>query len=391
MYRIWETGALPIYSWADEIESTALEQAINVAHHPHAVEHVALMPDAHAGMGVPIGCVFITENVVVPNAVGVDIGCGVAAKNTGLPLHKVKPLLPAILKKIRELVPVGFDHHKKPQEGKVLDEAPRDIPVVKQEWDSARHQLGTLGGGNHFIEFSTDEDDTVWILVHSGSRNVGLKVANYFQKIAKEENKKDGIDVPPQLNFLHLQRESGRDYMRAMQWCVEFAATNRKLIMLKAMEALAAFTDFHFTKEERLTVENCIHNYAAAEKHFGRNVIVHRKGAINASAGRQVVIPGSMETFTFIGVGQGNKYSFNSCSHGAGRTMSRTKARDTVSSKEVLERLKSKGIELNMPNPKNVVDESAESYKDIHKIMEQQSDLVKPVHVLTPVGVIKGD
>ncbi len=381
MYII-QPGRIPLKIWARTLEPGALQQAHNLSNLSFAFSHIALMPDAHEGYGMPIGGVLATVGgFIIPNAVGVDIGCGVVALRTEATAVSTEQLR-QILDKAREVIPVGFKHHTRPQPWEGFSTAP-PLPVIRREMDSARRQLGTLGGGNHFCSIEKGSDGHIWLLVHSGSRNIGLKVASYYNNLAKAANKVKKI-VPPEYDLapLNLQEESGEDYFTAMQFCLDFARANRELLSRRFSELFAAVVSGG-TVLERLEIH---HNYAAKEEHFGKEVVVHRKGAICARAGERGVIPGSMGTPSYIVEGLGNEESFFSASHGAGRTMSRQEANRVIT--EEMANAAMQGI---IYSPwKGDYAEAPMAYKDIEEVMDCQRDLVRPLVKLTPLAVLKG-
>ena len=392
------TGLVPIKMWFDDVDEKTLDQAKNLSNLPFAHKWIALMPDAHCGYGMPIGGVLAAKGVIIPNAVGVDIGCGMSALQ--IPLQDIgSGLLKDILGKIRQRVPVGFKHHDKPQNALLMPGANLQTlegwyEVVLSEYDSALHQIGTLGGGNHFIEIQRGSDDYIWIMVHSGSRNLGYKVAKHYNILARELNEKWYTQVPlsHQLAFLPVDSEEGLHYRGEMNYCVEFAYCNRKLMMERIIEC---FKEVILEKDiggpypttDRMI--NIAHNYAALENHYGKNVMVHRKGATLAREGTIGIIPGSQGTKSYIVEGKGNPESFHSCSHGAGRKMSRTKAREELSLEAEQKKLDDKGI-LHSVRGKSSLDEAPGAYKDIAKVMVNQRDLVGIVVGLEPLAVIKG-
>jgi len=388
MVKEIKTEKLPIKMWIDDVEAGALEQAKNLANFPYAVDHIALMPDCHQGFGMPIGGVMATTEVIVPNAVGVDIGCGMCAIQTSLTGISRKQLK-KILGDIRTRIPLGFKHHKKSQDpGRMpaLDDS-EPMPVVKREYRSAMHQVGTLGGGNHFIEIQKGSDGQIWIMIHSGSRNIGKQVADYYNKMAIKLNQKWNSPVPKahQLAYLPLNSDEGKQYIREMNYCVDFALASRKLMM----DNTTAVFKNHFGDISFAPMINIAHNYAAFEKHFGKDVVVHRKGATKASQDTVGIIPGSQGANSYIVKGKGNKESFESCSHGAGRTMGRKQAIRSLNLEEETQKLNEKGI-LHAIRSQRDLEEATSAYKDISKVMDLQKDLVDILVELSPLAVIKG-
>ncbi len=385
---------LHIKYWLDDIEDGANEQVINIANLPFTFHHIAVMPDAHQGYGMPIGGVMATEGVIVPNAVGVDIGCGMCAIRTILKAEDLgKGNLKIIMSLIRQRIPVGYKKHKY---NHFEDMMPRlfSYPshigyIVKQEWDNAVISLGTLGGGNHFIEIQKDREDSIWIMIHSGSRNLGKKVADHYNKKARELNRKyySIVGDEQQLAFLPIDTNAAKDYLLEMQYCVDFALANRKVMMDMVIKAIQEVLDYYWITEEKII--NIAHNYVVMENHFGKNVMVHRKGATLVREGTIGIIPGSQGTKSYIVSGKGNRDSFNSCSHGAGRKMGRKQAQRELNLEREIEMLNSKGVIHSVRGIKNL-DEAPSAYKDIGIVMENQKDLVDIVEELTPLAVIKG-
>lgn len=399
MKHVISTERIPIKLWLSqyEIESGALEQAKNLANLPFTCKWVSVMPDAHQGYGMPIGGVIATKAVIIPNAVGVDIGCGMCAIQ--LPLQDIETNdLKQILGKIRQKIPVGFNHHKEPQDTKLMPEMSLRMlkgwrEVVNSEYNSALRQIGTLGGGNHFIEIQKGSDGYIWIMIHSGSRNLGYKVAKHYNNLAKERNEQWHTQVPPsyQLAFLPVDSIEGLHYRGEMDYCVDFAYCNRKLMMQKVLDCFKEAT-LKFSNSFQLSnckMINIAHNYAALENHYGMNVMVHRKGATLAREGTIGIIPGSQGSKSYIVRGKGNPESFHSCSHGAGRRMSRTAAKERLSLEEEQKKLNDKGI-LHSVRGKNSLDEAPGAYKNIEMVMKNQKDLVDIVVELEPLAVVKG-
>lgn len=391
MKRVVTTENVPIKLWLDDIEDGAMGQARNLANLPFIHRHIAVMPDAHFGYGMPIGGVMATDGVIIPNAVGVDIGCGMCALRTSLS-DIGSDRLRSIVAGIRRSIPLGFKHHRQKQEAGRMPKVQAgyrlsDLTVVSREYDNALTQLGTLGGGNHFIEIQKGSDGHIWIMVHSGSRNLGYKVANYYNRLAADLNAGWGSSIPPkwQLAFLPLSSEAGRQYHLEMQYCVDFALANRKLMMeriqdvFRAVASPVTFSSFI----------NIAHNYAALETHFHKKVIVHRKGATSARAGELGIIPGSQGAPSYIVRGRGNAESFTSCSHGAGRKMGRKQAQRSLDLHAEMKKLDDQGI-LHSIRQRKDLDEAAGAYKDVDQVVENQLDLVEVVVSLRPLAVVKG-
>ena len=390
MKRTVKTEKVPIKLWLDDVEPDTLQQARNLANLPFVVEHVALMPDAHLGYGMPIGGVMATEDVVIPNAVGVDIGCGMCAVKTSLASISTENLK-RVLGEIRKTVPLGFKHHKHAQNPELMPKIDKDqlasTKIVQREYKSALTQIGTLGGGNHFIEIQKGNDGFIWLMIHSGSRNLGFKVANYYNWLAIEINRKRGSKIPSkwQLAFLPVEEMVGQLYLLEMKYCVDFAYANRLLMMEKAKEALQLVATPVFFDE----VINIAHNYAAREQHFGKEVFVHRKGATRAEDGEIGIIPGSQGTPSYLVRGKGNTESFASCAHGAGRKMGRKQAQRQLDLEEEQKKLEDQGIIHSIRHAKDL-DEAAGAYKDIDEVIDNQLDLVEVLVELHPLAVIKG-
>ena len=387
--KVFTGDRIPIKMWADRIDENALAQAHNLASLPYAFHHIALMPDVHCGLGMPIGGVLATKGVVVPNAVGVDIGCGMCAIKTSLRVEDIDDKrIRRVLSAIRNRVPLGFDHHKELQDELLLPQGHdvESMPYVKTQQIAARHQLGTLGGGNHFIEIQKSNEGDVWVMIHSGSRNVGKQVADHHGKIAKRLNERWYSDTIEGLEFLPIESPEGKNYWREMLWCVDFALCNRRVVMNRICESLGDV--FHNVEFEPMI--NIAHNYAAWEHHYGKNVIVHRKGATRAYKDEIGIIPGSQGTKSYIVRGLGNPESFMSCSHGAGRVLGRKEACRKLDLQSEIDRLNSLGIIHGIRHQRQL-DEAPSAYKDIGVVMSNQRDLVEPMVELSPIAVIKGD
>lgn len=393
MKQVVYTEQKPIKLWLDDIEDGALEQAKNLANLPFVFKHVAIMPDAHQGYGMPIGGVMATQGVVIPNAVGVDIGCGMCAVRTSIPaidretLTKIMGGSKEYKGGIRSTVPVGFSHHSKKQDERLMPIQEGSLPIVRQEYQSALKQIGTLGGGNHFIEIQQGNDGFVWLMIHSGSRNIGFKVAHHYNELAISLNDQWRSSVPKswQLAFLPLDSDEGQAYMEEMQYCVDFALASRELMMESVKRCVVEIVGNVFFGN---TI-NIAHNYAAMEHHFGRNVMIHRKGATKAYPGQLGIIPGSQGTASYIVQGKGEPESFMSCSHGAGRKMGRKQAQRELSLDGEIARLNDIGV-IHGIRSENDLDEAAGAYKDISTVMANQTDLVDIVVELKPLAVIKG-
>lgn len=387
--KVITTENKPIKSWCPDVEESAMVQARNLANLPFIHRHVALMPDCHMGYGMPIGGVIATKGVVIPNAVGVDIGCGMVAAKTNL-TNVSKGRIQAIVAIIKNMIPVGFKHHdfKVPHTHmpSYTYQELENLPIASQQYDSARSQLGTLGGGNHFIELQKDNDGGFWVMIHSGSRNLGLKVAKHYNNLAKRVNARYFSSIPKEhdLAFLPLDTEISNMYLGEMNYCLEFARLSR----FKMMESVHQAIDNMFPGVKMETPINIHHNYAAMENH-GDNVMVHRKGATRARKDEIGIIPGSQGTNSYIVRGLGNKASFESCSHGAGRKMGRKAAIRDLDFQQETANLNRQGI-IHSVRTKKELDEAPGAYKDIHSVMENQKDLVEIVTELTPLAVIKG-
>lgn len=384
MLRKIDSERVPIKLWLESPEEGALQQAKDLANLPIAFRHIAIMPDSHQGYGMPIGGILSSKTGIVPNAVGVDIGCGMCSLRTNLEQID-SPDLKNIMKHIRKTVPVGFKHHKVKQDKKWMPPLEADLPIVTQEFENARDQVGTLGGGNHFIEIQRGSDGFIWIMVHSGSRNIGFTVAKHYHKKAMEREhwKEDGIT--PDLAYFEKGTQDYDDYYREMNYCIDFALHNRKLMMERVKDA---FTET-VPSVDFSNFINKPHNFAALETHYGEKVMVHRKGATRAEKDEWGMIPGSQGSPSYLIKGKGNPQSFNSCSHGAGRVMSRNKARKTLDFKKEVAQLKKQGI-LHALRHKKDLDEAPSSYKNIKTVMENQQDLVDIEIELEPLSVIKG-
>lgn len=381
----------PVKIWTDYVEDSAMVQIENLTRLPFLYHHLAVMPDVHTGMGMPIGGVLACVDTVIPNAVGVDIGCGMCAVKTSIKTTDIdyQVFRKRVLSKVRSIIPLGMTHHKQPQDESLMPTG-YDVDmmwVVKEQYQSALRQLGTLGGGNHFIEFQRDEDDNLWIMIHSGSRNLGKMVGDYYNKKARMLNEKwhSVVDPSMRLAFLPLNAPEFGEYWREMQYCIDFALCNRKLMMSRIQDVLASvYSEIKFEP-----MINIAHNYAAWENHFGKNVVVHRKGATFAGKGTIGIIPGSQGTASYIVEGLGNPESFNSCSHGAGRVLSRTAAINNLDMEAEVQRLNEQGI-IHAIRNRSDLQEAPSAYKDIEDVIKNQLDLISVKTRLLPIAVIKG-
>ncbi|MBV8189175.1 MAG: RtcB family protein [Alphaproteobacteria bacterium] len=404
-----DSQRVPIKMWTSgvPVEDSAMQQLRNVASLPFVHRHVAVMPDVHWGMGATVGSVIPTKGAIVPAAVGVDIGCGMMAQRTTLGASDLPDSLAGLRAEIERRVPHGRTNHGGPGDRGAWHDLPKAIaeavpqetkaglaaifekhPRLRRQWTEARAfgHLGTLGTGNHFLEVCLDEADSVWVMLHSGSRGIGNRIGTYFIERAKEEMRRWFVNLPDEdLAYLPQGSELFDDYRSAVEWAQRFAALNRHCMMEAAIGALRDAVPKPFDAAAETAV-NCHHNYVSWEHHFGENVIVTRKGAVRARTGELGIIPGSMGARSFIVRGRGNPDSFCSCSHGAGRAMSRgeAKRRFTIADHVAA----TDGIECR--KDADVIDETPGAYKDIDAVMVAQSDLVEIVHTLRQVLCVKG-
>ena len=381
----------PVKIWARTVDPSAYRQIMNLSTLPFVFHHLAFMPDVHAGVGMTIGGVLAARGAVIPNAVGVDIGCGMCAVKTNIRVEDLDSdtLRKGFMRGIRRQIPVGMEHQKEAQDEALMPQG-FDLDsmwVVSRQYKSALKQLRTLGGGNHFIELQKDQDGWMWVMIHSGSRNLGLQVPEYYDRIAKHLDAQWFSRVNPDIDlaFLPVGCREFRDYWREMDYCVQFALANRRLMMDRICEVIKD----NVPEAEFGPMINIAHNYAAWEHHFDEDVIVHRKGATRAREGEVGIIPGSQGTRSYITEGLGNPDSFMSCSHGAGRRMSRTEAVRTLNLREEQEKLEAKGIVHGLRYQKDL-EEASSAYKDIDEVMACQADLARIVTTLEPIAVIKG-
>ena len=397
-----EEGSVPVKLWTRgvPVEDGARKQLLRAAQMPFIFKHVAVMPDVHIGIGATVGSVIPTKNAIIPAAVGVDIGCGMMACRTTLTANDLPDSLAHLRSAIERAVPHGRSSGSRRDKGSWHD-APKtseaawaglvdrfDVITGKHKVirnsNNLKH-LGTLGTGNHFIEVCLDQEDRVWFMLHSGSRGVGNRIGRYFIELAKKDMEQWFINIPDKdLAYFPEGTDHFDDYVEAVEWAQDFAFANRTVMMQNVIAAARAVLPVPFDAE--VEAVNCHHNYVTRENHFGENIFVTRKGAVRARKGDMGIIPGSMGTRSYIVRGLGNEESFCSCSHGAGRVMSRTEAKKRVSMEEHLEAVK--GVECRKDAA--VIDETPAAYKPIDEVMEAQKDLVEIVHTLRQVVCVKG-
>lgn len=402
-YEIIESGHKPIKAWLRGISLDVLarEQLLNLSQLPFVHPHIAVMPDAHAGKGSTIGSVIPTVSAIIPAAVGVDLGCGMMAVKTSLTANQLPDDLKPIRDAIEKAVPVGRAGHgdlkgdhpaRKPVESAWKKLAPGWYKILEAHPDvdngHVNHvaHIGSLGTGNHFIEVCLDESENVWLMLHSGSRGVGNRIGTYFIELAQKDMKKHFINLPDEdLAYFNEGAQYFNDYLHAVEWAQRFAMINRVTMMDQVEIALRKLGNLpEFTLSQ--LVINCHHNYVAREEHFGQKLWLTRKGAVRAQAGDWGIIPGSMGVGSYIVRGKGNPESFNSCSHGAGRLMSRNQAKKQISLEQHLK--DTAGVECR--KDEGIIDESPSAYKPLDAVMAAQSDLVEIVHKLRPVVCVKG-
>ena len=390
---------LPIKSWCEAVDPLALKQAYNLANHPAVAHHVALMPDCHVGYGMPIGGVIAAQDALIPNAVGVDIGCGMVAVETDLPAERFLDMSErrAFMERVKARTPVGEGHsHGSAQKWAGFERFCDEHPEAADRWPSAldRQNLGSLGGGNHFIELQASDAGFLWLMIHSGSRNLGQRVATHYHAEAQRLNEKHRVALPDtDLAFLPADAQGGQDYLRDMAFALAYAQENRRRMMAVCQEALQDLAGpVGFGREV-----NIHHNYAALESHFGRSFYVHRKGATRARLGEIGIIPGSMGTPSYIVRGLGNPESFTSCSHGAGRAMGRSQACRQLT-EDACNRAMA-GIAFDRwgrakhsktRGSATDLSEAPQAYKDIEAVIDAERDLVEPLVKLRPLAVVKG-
>ena len=397
-----QAGSVPVKMWTRgvPVEDGARKQLLRAAQMPFIFKHVAVMPDVHIGIGATVGSVIPTKNAIIPAAVGVDIGCGMMACRTSLTANDLPDSLAHFRAAIERAVPHGRTSGRRRDKGSWHD-APKTSEAAwarligRFDVITAKHKviaksnnlnhLGTLGTGNHFIEICLDQEDRVWFMLHSGSRGVGNRIGRYFIELAKKDMEKWFINVPDKdLAYFPEGTDHFDDYVEAVEWAQDFAFSNRAVMMQNVISAIRHIVPKPF--EAEVEAVNCHHNYVSRENHFGEDILVTRKGAVRARKGDMGIIPGSMGTRSYIVRGLGNEDSFCSCSHGAGRVMSRTEAKKRISMEEHLDAVK--GVECR--KDVGVLDETPAAYKSIDQVMEAQKDLVEIVHTLRQVVCVKG-
>lgn len=381
--------------WASDLEEETLQQAAKASRLPFLAGHLALMPDAHIGKGATIGSVIPTKGAIIPAAVGVDIGCGMIASRTSLTVSQLPDNLDKLMPLIEERIPagVGKGHSGRshlsldPYLGPLLTTNTSGTSLTREQRQTASSQFGTLGSGNHFVEVCLDEEDNVWIVLHSGSRGIGNQLATWHINEAKGAMKKLFIKLEdPDLAYFVEKTPEFQSYIADLIWAQDYAMGNREAMMNQALISLMETVNFRGKPElERI---NCHHNYTAQENHNGQNMWITRKGAIRARIGDLGIIPGSMGTNTYIVEGLGNPSSYNSCSHGAGRRMSRSAAKRDLDLDVFKKQMDGKA--WNSDRATSLLDEAPNSYKDVKQVMEDQKDLVKIVHTLSQIFNYKG-
>lgn len=391
-----KNGHKPVKIFTSDVDPQALQQLKNMAALPFVYPHIAVMPDVHVGIGATVGSVIPSRGAIVPAAVGVDIGCGMNAVRLSLNARQLPDNPKALRTAIERAVPVGFDQHARETVkasslsaldagiDRIVAKHPGLLKMLRQFRLTWARQLGTLGGGNHFIEICLDETDAVWVMLHSGSRGIGNCIGRYFIELARKDMSREYGHLPDKdLSYLVEGTQHFADYIEAVSWAQDYAMLNRREMMRLVVESLKpVLPPFELTRE----AINCHHNYVERESHFGEEVYITRKGAISAREGQLGIIPGSMGAKSFIVRGKGNDESFCSCSHGAGRRMSRMEAKRRFSTQDMVEQ--TEGVECR--KDKGVVDEIPAAYKDIDAVMAHQRDLVEVVHTLRQIVCVKG-
>ncbi len=394
--QVLDRGGVPVKIFTDDIDQASIRQLAAVSRLPIVVGHVAAMPDVHLGIGATIGSVIATRRALIPSAVGVDIGCGMSAARLTLDASRLPDSLRPVREAIEAAVPVGFAAHEEPVAdrsvlatlrpglARILARHERIATMIRDVHAKWPRQLGTLGGGNHFIEVCLDESERVWVMLHSGSRGVGNVLGRYFTQLARRGMERRGVR-PPAKDLAYLDDGSAHfaDYVDALTWAQRYALENRRLMMARILAALRGLLPPF--RVSAAAVE-CHHNYVAEEEHFGEPVYVTRKGAIRAGRGELGIIPGSMGARSYIVRGRGSRESLESCAHGAGRRMSRSQAKAAYTAADLARQ--TAGVECR--KDAGVIDEIPGAYKDIDTVMAHSSDLVDVVHTLKQVVCVKG-
>lgn len=389
-------GKVPVKIYTDDVEPSAMQQLYNMAQLPFIHSHIAAMPDVHMGKGATVGSVIPTKGAIIPAAVGVDIGCGMNAICLSIKAKDLPDNLRGLRLLIEETIPVGFNMHKTDRArrstinalsgglDRIIGKHKKIYSMQKKPYQTWVRQIGTLGGGNHFIELCLDENDDVWVMLHTGSRGIGNVIGQYFIGLAKKDMGQHLINLPDKdLAYFTEGARYFDDYVEAVEWAQDYAMANRREMMHLILKALKKkLPKFGITKE----AINCHHNYVSQEIHFGEKVFLTRKGAISAGVDELGIIPGSMGAKSFIVRGKGNPQSFCSCSHGAGRKMSRSAAKRQYSEEDVVKQ--TSGVECR--KDRGIIDEIPAVYKDIDQVMSHQSDLVEVVHTLKQIVCVKG-
>lgn len=392
VYTNLTTSHVPVKLWTpgEEIEVQAMKQLQNTASLPFVFKHVAAMPDVHLGIGATVGSVVATKGAVIPAAVGVDIGCGMIAARLNIEPDRILHDLDRLRATIENAVPVGHESNKSVTKSVGSWQGWKNIPesVLNMRLkEKAALQLGTLGGGNHFIEVCVDEQGSVWVMLHSGSRNVGKSLAEEHIRNAKSEIKNLAVKLPdPDLAYYVEGTQEYESYMRDLEWAQSYALENREEMFRRVLNAISVHVGLSGAQIPYSLKVNCHHNYATKEVHYGENVLVTRKGAVRAQQGDLGIIPGSMGARSYIVRGKGNPESFNSCAHGAGRRMSRSEAKRRFTVADL--KKQTEGVECR--KDQHVVDEIPAAYKDIDQVMQNQADLVEVVAILKQVLCVKG-
>lgn len=394
--QILSKGLVPIKIFTDHVESGALSQLVNLSQLPIIYGHIAVMPDVHEGIGATVGSVVPTKEAIIPAAVGVDIGCGMNAVQLSLSAKDLPDNLRAIRLAIEERVPVGFAQHNNPDElykacrpfekslNHIFECHPDIFKMINKQYERWICQMGTLGGGNHFIELCLDENDKFWVMLHSGSRGIGNAIGRYFIQLAKQDMERHLHQLPHRdLAYFKEGSKYFADYVEAVSWAQSYAFENRKQMMNIILNVLKDYLPpFTLTSQ----AVNCHHNYVEKQKNLDANIYLTRKGAISARANELGIIPGSMGARSYIVRGKGSAESFHSCAHGAGRVMSRTEAKRRFKRSDVS--AQTRGVECR--KDAGIIDEIPAAYKDIDEVMANQTDLVDVVHTLHQIVCIKG-